>query len=352
MPDWDKAGANRIAVVLLPNFSGMATAALIDPFRVANYLRGPDVEASALYHWTFLTLDGRDGANFTASNGLQASAASLAETTGETFDFVILSASWAPERYRDPTLFAWLRRQAGRGAALGGLDTGAFLLGFAGLLDGYTATVHYEHLAAFEELFPKVTTSDALYVIDRNRLTASGGLAACDLALTIIGRQMGPSLANAASRYLLHDRIRPASEQQSPSRREPLGVGVPAALRAATALMEASLEDPRPIDEIAAAAKLSQRQLQRLFQRHAGMSPARYYLDCRLDRARGMVTQTDMSVLEISVACGFSSPEYMTKCYRERFAVTPSADRVLGRVPFQFRDFPNYALRRAKPNRP
>ena len=337
------ANANRIAVLLLPNFNALATMALIDPFRVANYLRGPDLSPALRYRWDFLALGAPE--ELTASNGLVVAASPLRAAKDRVFDMVFVCASWAPERYRDPALFAWLRRQQSQGAALGGVDTGAFVLGFAGLLDGYAATVHYEHLAAFEELFPQVRVANALYAVDRKRFTCCGGLAASDMALAIVRDQHGPDLANASSRYIFQERLRSSAEAQIPSLREPLGQAVPGALRRAVRLMEQALEEPKPMAEIAAGAGLSQRQLQRLFQRHAGVPPLRYYLDLRLDRARGMVTQTDLSILEISVACGFSSPEYMTKCYRERFAITPTEDRVVGRVPFQFRSFPNFALR-------
>ena len=335
--------ASRIAVLLLPNFNALATMALIDPFRAANYLRGPDLPPDLQYRWQFLTLGGSD--DLAASNGLAVAASPIQAAGDQVFDMVLVCASWAPERYREPALFAWLRWQQSQGAVLGGVDTGAFVLGFAGLLDGYAATVHYEHLAAFEELFPQVRVANALYVIDRKRLTSCGGLAASDMALAVVRDQHGADLANASSRYIFQERLRSSAEAQIPALTEPVGRAVPGALRKAIGLMEQALEEPQPMAAIALAAGLSQRQLQRLFQRHTGVSPLRYYLDLRLDRARGMVTQTDLSVLEISVACGFSSPEYMTKCYRERFAITPTEDRVVGRVPFQFRSFPAFALR-------
>lgn len=338
--------AIRIALLVLPNFNALAATALIDPFRAANYLRGPEADPSSLYSWSTLTLgDGSTPQPVAASNGFNVIATPISNLGETTFDAVFVCASWAPERYRDPTLYAWLRRQAGLGAALGGIDTGAFVLGYAGLLDGYEATVHYEHLEAFEELFPKVKVSNALYVVDRSRLTGCGGVASGDLALHLVRHRFGASLANAVSRYIFHDRLRPASEAQVSSLEEPLGYSLPERLRRALSLMEAHLEEPLPIGDIAAAADLSQRQLLRLFRDYTGVTPLRYYLDRRLDRARGMITQTDLSVLEIALACGFSNPEYMTRCYRQRFSVTPSDDRVLGRVPYHFRSFPNYAWR-------
>ena len=211
------------------------------------------------------------------------------------------------------------------------------------MLNGRKATVHYEHAAAFRELFPEIAPSDALFVIDANRLTCCGGMASSDLALEIIRAQHGIGLANASARYIFHDRLRTSSEEQSPQHHEPVGYAAPPKLRAAIILMERHLETPRPLPAIAAACGLSQRHMERLFREHTGVTPVKYYMDVRLDRARGMITQTDMSVLQVSVACGFASPEYFARVYRKRFGLMPSADRIAGRVPFQFRSYPAHA---------
>jgi AraC family carnitine catabolism transcriptional activator len=107
--------------------------------------------------------------------------------------------------------------------------------------------------------------------------------------------------------------------------------------------MERHLETPRSLAAIATACGLSQRHMERLFREHTGVTPVRYYMDVRLDRARGMITQTEMSVLQVSVACGFASPEYFARVYRRRFGLTPREDRIAGRVPFQFRSYPAHA---------
>lgn len=325
--------ATRVAILLLPSFNAMATTALLDPFRASNYLTG-----EARYSWEFIT---RDGGSVIASNGMQFADTVAISDASNRFDFVFVSASWTPEEYRASRLFDWLRQCAGNGAALGGIDTGAFLLAFAGLLNGYNSTVHYEHIAVFRELFPDLPSSEDLFVIDRDRLTCCGGAAASDLALEIIRLQTGIDAANAAARYIFHDRLRPGAEGQFPAHHEPVGYAAPSKLRDAIVLMERNLEDPLPLSSISDQTGLSNRQLQRLFASHTGVTPVKYYLEIRLDRARSMVTQTEMSILEIAVACGFTSQEYFARVYKERFSLTPSKDRQEGRVPFQFRSFPS-----------
>ena len=237
---------------------------------------------------------------------------------------------------------SWLRNHAARGAALGGIDNGAFILASAGLMKGRKAAVHYEHIAAFRELFTDTEMGEDLFVIDGERLTCCGGLASTDLALEILRLQHGLELANASARYIFHERLRIGNEGQLPVQREPVGYSAPVVLRDAIILMERNLENPLTIVEVANRVRISQRQLDRLFKDHTGVSPRRYYLDVRLDRARGLITQTELPILDTAVACGFGSNAQFSRMYRQRFKISPSQDRIEGRVPFQFRSFPSH----------
>ena len=325
----------RIGMLLLPQFNSMAAHAFIDPYRAANYLRG-----HTLYEWHFLSLDGN---NVTASNGLQINKAEKYSISKHNFDFIVVNASWTPEKYQSNKLQKWLKNCADFGTTLVCLDTGAFVLAFAGLLDGYRTTVHYEHIAAFKELFPKSKVEESLFIVDRDRLSSCGGMTACDLSLEIIRLQHGIDLANAAAHYIFHDRLRSSEEiQQSPSH-EPVGYSAPKQLRDAIILMERNLEEPLKIPEIASYLKISQRQLERLFKTYTAETPLQYYTNISLDRARGLVTQTEMPIAEISSACGFNSAEHFTRSYKKRFNIVPSKDRTEGRIPFQFRSYPGYA---------
>lgn len=323
--------AVEIVLLVTPRFNMAATMAFLDPFRAANYLAG-----RPLYGWT---LASAVGGMLEASNGLQLKTEALAGLPGRP-DMAVVSSSWTPEAYSGAPIVQALRRWARFGTVLGGLDTGAFLLAAAGLLDGRRATVHYEHMDAFAELFPRVDLSGDIYVIDGDRFTCSGGVASGDLALQIVSSNGGRQLSNSVARYVFHDRLRPPGTGQNPGAPEPLGERAPERLRAAVRVMEDHLEEPMAISEIATQAALSQRQMERLFARHTGRSPARYYSGIRLDRARGLVTQTEMPVWEIALACGFQSPEHFSRAYRARFGLPPRADRVEGRVPFEFRAWP------------
>lgn len=327
--------AFTVGMLLLDGFNALAMHAFVDPFRCCNYLR-----STKLYEWTFLGLTSE---TVVASNGLTMSHLTPIRAVKTDFDLLVVNASWNVEQFKQPILLNWLRAQAKNGIAICGLDTGAFILGFAGLLKNKKAAVHYEHIAAFRELFPDTEMGEDLFVIDGARLSCCGGSAASDLALEVLRLQHGIDVANAAGRYMFHERLRSGQEGQLPDGREPIGYVAPKKLRHAIVLMERNLEHLLSIGDIAKSSDLSQRQLERLFKTHTGVSPVRYYLDVRLDRARGLVTQTALPIVDIAVACGFTSSAQFSRAYKTRFGLPASRDRIEGRVPFQFRSFPSHA---------
>jgi AraC family carnitine catabolism transcriptional activator len=67
--------------------------------------------------------------------------------------------------------------------------------------------------------------------------------------------------------------------------------------------------------------------LDRLFLAQVGTALCAYYLEQRLERARQLVVQSSLSLLEIAIACGFTRASTFSKSYRRLFRVSPSADR-------------------------
>lgn len=325
----------RIGMLLLPGFNSFAAQAFLDPFRAANYLRG-----SKIYLWDFLS---PDGGSIIASNGITIGATQSIRDLAPEFDLLLVNASWTPEEFQERKLQSWLRLASRQAVTLGGIDTGAFVLAFAGLLDKHRSVVHYEHLAAFNELFPAVETEEALYSIDSRRVSCCGGTAAVDLALEIIQIRNGIELANAAARYVFHERLREGGEPQLPRVLQPVGYQVPAKLHDAILLMERNIEEPLTQAELARYLQLSPRQVQRLFKQYIGLTPVRYYLNVRLDRARGLVTQTEMPIMDIAALCGFLRAEQFSRAYSRRFDITPMKDRIEGRIPFQLRNLTDHA---------
>ncbi|MGD9922283.1 MAG: GlxA family transcriptional regulator [Pseudorhodoplanes sp.] len=328
----DQVQTAEILIIVTPSFNLAATMAFIDPFRAANYLEGV-----TRFRWTLSSVA---GGSCLASNGVAVSTRKVDSVQRDHFDFVVVSSSWVPEVASTPPLRAALRKWARSGSIMGALDTGAFILADAGLLNGKRATVHYEHIDAFKELHDNVEITEDIFVFDAKRFSCSGGIASADVALHIIRAAAGDALANASARYIFHPSLRQQGTSQNPAGTEPLGSKAPEVVKQAIAVMEQHLENALPITDIASMAGISHRHLDRLFVRYVGRSPALYYRDIRLDRARGLVTQTDMPLSEIAIASGFCGQANFSKAYRDRFGLPPRTDRVEGRIPFEFRAWP------------
>lgn len=302
---------------LVPNFSMMAFTAAVEPLRSANRMSG-----SQLYHWRVISKDGNPVA---ASNRLQVVAdASIAET--DSCEALFVCAGIDAHRYDDRAVMAWLRRIARQGNMVGSLCTGTHLLARAGLLNGYRCTIHWEDMESFADEHPELEVTDDIFEIDRNRITCSGGTASLDLMLHMITLEHGAELAGKVSEQFIHERIREAHDHQRMALQSRVGVSDPKLL-SAIAEMEANLEEPLPLPDIADAVGLSTRQLERLFKKHLGRTPSRYYRELRLHHARLMLMQGSASILSIALAAGFVSASHFSRRYREYFGRTPREER-------------------------
>ena len=307
----------RFVFLTLPNYSLIALSSAVEALRMANRVAGQEV-----YQWTLASIGGHP---VPASNGLAlAPTVALADIGNAHIVFVCGGVEIEAACTVDVT--SALRRLAQRQIALGALCTGGYVLAKAGLLDGYKAVVHWENMTALEERFPKVVFSRQLFAIDRDRYTCTGGIAPLDLMLNIIQTHLGREIAPMISDQFILDRIRNDQDRQHVPLMARVGLFHENLIEAA-ALMEANLEEPLSLDEIASLVGVSRRQIERLFKRYVGDVPTKYYLDMRLRRARSLLLQTSMSVMEIALACGFQSPPHFSKCYRDLFGHTPSAER-------------------------
>ncbi|TIT17371.1 MAG: GlxA family transcriptional regulator, partial [Mesorhizobium sp.] len=242
-------------------------------------------------------------------------------------DILFVSVGLSSEFPGKSKVLAALRSWGRRGNALGALSVGSYLLAEAGQLDGYRCTIHWENRAGFMERFPDINCTGNVFEIDRKRYTCAGGTAALDMMLKLIGDDFDESLVNRVCEQVLTDRVRSPTDRQRLPLRARLGVQNSKVLTIIE-LMEANLSEPLSLIEIADHVDLSRRQIERLFRTEMGRSPARYYLEIRLDRARHLLIQSSMPVVEVAVACGFVSASHFSKCYRELYARSPQQERV------------------------
>ena len=307
----------RFAFLMIDDMSMMSLASATEPLRSANRLLGREA-----FRWDLCSLD---GAPVIASNGMPFSARPVDQALEDCHALFVCGGVRVNPRHERPYLGA-LRRAAYRGRAIGALSTASYLLARAGLLDGYRCTIHWENRAAFEEDFPHLTITGTLYEIDRNRLTCSGGTAAMDLMLHIIADRHGMDLARGVANQFHHERIRDAHEDQQGGRLQQIGA-LPLTMQRVIRLMQANMETPLQIEDLAATAGISARQLERQFRSHLGMNPARYYLSLRIDRAREMLLYSEQPVIDIAVAVGFASTSHFSKWFKEFYKLRPSEIR-------------------------
>lgn len=306
----------KIGFLLLPEFSLLGLAAAIEPLFIANWLAQRPVFA-----WATLSVDGKP---VRASNG-SASAANT-DLKAVDFDSVFVLASFDPAAAaRQVEALRWLKRMARAGAELGGIENGSWVLARAGLLNGHEVAVHWDNLAGFQEAFPECRASAQLYRRGANRLSCAGASAIFDLMVAFIGWHGEADLAAEVADHLLLTRVRaPNAGQRQANETAESGDAVIAKV---VQLMAAHLEEPLSCRELARRVGLSLRQVERRFAQELGLSVLQHYRNIRVAKAHQLLQQTALSVIDVAVACGFSSPEYFSRVYRRQFACLPSRDR-------------------------
>ncbi|MCL3882657.1 GlxA family transcriptional regulator [Marivita sp. GX14005] len=307
----------RFVFVLLPNFTMLCFCAAVEALRIANRMA-----ERQLYDWTIL---GEGGTEIAASAGVSFRVEDdLIELARD--DTVLICGGIDVQAATGKRLLNWMRREARRGLVMGGLCTAAHSLAVAGLLDGKRATIHWENHDGFIEDFPDVELTKSIFVIDGNRITTAGGTASVDLMLKIIADDHGEELASTVADQLIYNSIRTDQDTQRLSVPTRIGVRHPKLSRVIQT-MEQNIEEPISPSILAQQVGMSTRQLERLFRRYLNRSPKRYYMGLRLQKARNLLMQTDMSVINVALACGFASPSHFSKCYRAHYRTTPYRER-------------------------
>ena len=309
--------ALHVSFLMLPEYTLSAFSNAIGILRMANRLTD-----RALYTWSVHSLDGQ---SVISSAGLELTLdGSLADATDA--NILMVCGGYSVKKYCNKLLTDGLRKIAKRKIPIGGIDTGTYALAVAGLLDGYRCTIHWENLSSLREEFPRLEITSSLFVIDRDRYTCSGGISSIDLMLNLIASIHGHQLVQEISEQFTCDRVRTEKDAQRAPLKYLIGASQPRLVDAVT-LMESNIEEPLTLDEVADYVGISRRQLERLFNRYLHCAPSRYYLELRLSRARLLLLQTSIAVIDVAISCGFSTAPHFSKCYSDLYGKPPSAER-------------------------
>lgn len=317
MNDKSESAAREFVFLLVDRFSLIAFSAALEPLRLANRVSRREV-----YSWKLVS-DG--GEPVRCSNGTQVGVdQGLVDIDKDAM--ILVCSGVDVNRVATKNAMTWLRKQTRRGAGAGALCTGAWLLAKSGLLDNSRCTIHWENRESLREEFPELDITNHYFERDGARWTCAGGTSAADMMLHVINEDLGRETAAMVIDQLAMTPIRSGEDEQRLSVPARMGVRHPK-LTTVIQMMEENIEEPISPSELARLVGMSTRQLERLFRRYLNRSPKRYYMELRLQRARNLLLQTDMTVINVALACGFTSPSHFSKCYRNHFDRTPYRER-------------------------
>lgn len=307
----------RYAFLLIPGYSQLGFACALEALSLANLHPSERV----YYDWRVI---GETGAPVPAYNGITTHV-DTALTELHKDETLVVCAGHQAGAGSTKTVTNWLRREVRKGMDFGALSSGAYTLALAGLLSGKRVTTHWQYRDALTELLPDVIVESGLYTIDGRVFTTAGGAASMDMMLARIQSEYGTELSTWVADQMIYTHPRQSEHGQR------ISTGLRPAVRhgklaQAIQIMDNNIEDPLRPDEIAAVVGLSTRQLERLFSQHMQVSPKRYYLGLRLEKARSLLRQTDMSVTDVCVASGFRSLSHFSKSYRVNFGLSPGQE--------------------------
>ena len=316
----------EVAFLLVPEFNMVSFGAAIGPLRQAN-----DLSPSPLYRWRLASYDGRP----VVSSSEVRVEVDVGIADDPVPDLALVCSGRNVLKHMDPKAVVWLRSLAAKRVALGGIDTGSYVLAKAGVLRGYRCTTHWDHHDAMVEEHPEAVVTPGVCLIDRDRLTCAGGDAPADLMLNFIASQHGHPFAATISEQLVHDRIRGSRDRQRRPLVQIIGTGQPRLLDAVQ-LMEANTEEPLTVEQIAHHVGLSRRHLERLFRENLGCVPSAYYLRVRVTKAQHLLCQTTLPIMDVALVCGFASASHFSKVYKDMFGHSPRDERRPARIRERF----------------
>ena len=306
--------------LLLPQFTLLAFSAALDPLRIANQLA-----QKPLYGWVVYS---QDGAAVSSSTGIDVGVhADLDDLKPDTYLFVCSGNDGA--NAASDSVLGQVRRHVRFGGKVGGVCTGAATLARTGVLEGKKFTLHWENQPGFNEVFPNLTPTPQRFERDGDLLTCGGGAAATEMMISIIEEDYGADFAIAVSDMCLNGPDITTRNEQRSSIAKAINSRNPRVLVVLRAMYD-NIETPLTLDELAQHAGLSRRQIERQFKQLLGEAPAQTYRNIRLDRARTLLVETNLSVMEVSMAAGFNSDNVFSRHFKARYGETPYGHR--GRI--------------------
>ena len=313
----------RVGFVLADRFTLSAFANFVDVLRLA--ADDADKSRPILCDWSVLS---DDMAPIRSSCGVRVQPDTRLRHAPACDYLVVVGGLIGDKAALSDEMMACLRSAAAAGTALVGLCTGVFILQQAGLLKGYRACVSWFHHQDFIDRFEAVTpVADQIFVVDRDRLTCSGGQGAAHLAAHLVQRHIGKSAAiKSLNIMMIEDAL--SGERPQPGQLLAQRATDPLVKRAVLK-MQQNIEVPKPIEDIARELEVGRRTLERHFLADLRQSPLKIYAELRIERALLRLRSTGDSTTEIALACGFCDASHLTRVLKAERGITPAQYRRL-----------------------
>jgi transcriptional regulator GlxA family with amidase domain len=241
---------------------------------------------------------------------------------------IVVMPSWHDDCREAPSaLLEALRRAHGRGATVVGLCLGAFPLAQAGVLDGKSATTHWQSADALAERHPKVKVNpDVLYVDEGDVLTSAGVAAGLDCCFHLLRRLSGAEVANGRAKRLLISPHRQGGQAQFIERPLPVS-NSDGRLARVLEWVARHLEQSHSLASLAEQAAMSRRNFTRHFRQATGTSFKQWLLSQRLAYAQRLLENGDASIELVAQQAGFATGLSLRQHFRAVLDISPSAYR-------------------------
>ncbi len=299
----------EVTILVLPESSMMCVASTLEPLRAANRVAGKQ-----LYDWKLTSLSGAP-VELTCGIPLAIETRFDDRMNG---DLLVVVSGFNHERHVNASALSVIRKAASGFRQVAGVEAGSWVVARTGLLNGHSATTHWEDFEAFADRFPEIDLRLDRFVIDGKCMTCGGASPAFDMFLEFIRNRNGATIGMEVASVFIYDEAHSGFDEQplvslgKLAQREPR-------IGQAVRLMEKWIELPLPVAAIARRVGVSTNTLEALFKKHVAMTPGRFYLNLRLKSANRLVLDSNLSMREIAVRSGFNSLSAFSRAYRQGF---------------------------------
>ena len=311
---------NRFVFLLMPGFSALELGSGIDSLAAANETMG-----KTFFQWKTVS---ETGDSIVSSSGLKVAVDSPLPDI-QRGDCIVVCCALNSQNYRNSgKAVAWLRRAARQGIRLCAVGGGPLFLARIGIATEGRISTHWRMKPIFEEGYLDLEPSCTIFEETTNIVSCGGGAATLDLFSALIRQKAGLATSEQVADHLLCGILRDGGCRQSNS--SPLRVKHRnEKLSKAITYMQNCIEEPVSPSVIASQVGISTRQLERLFSRYLGISPKAYMMTLRLEKAQVLLQQTQMRVIDVATACGFSTQSLFSKRYKKHFGISPCNENAL-----------------------